>query len=323
MKYTIAIAGTTKRTRQCAQTLLDSDSFTISWVLTPIAKPVGRKQIVTPNPMEEFAKDNNFITIFVEKKIKKDVKNQINKLEKPDFLLVVDFGYIVPTWLLETPKISPLNIHPSALPSWRGSSPGQFSILFNDKKSAVTLMVMNKKLDHGPIIHQDFFNINQNWTQKEYYQHAFDLMCNDLDKKIVKYAQNQKIAKSQPEDSPTLIAKTITKQEAFVPWKHILMATKGLCPTNLSGLSELLQNAYKSNQQFTLTLERASKAFNPWPNLWTIVKTNKGEKRMKILETEIGEFNNNSKEKQLILKTVQIEGKNPTPWNDVKNSVID
>lgn len=351
MKYTIAIAGTTHRTKQCAQTLLKSDLFDISWILTPTAKPIGRKQIITSNPMNIFAKSNMLSTVLIEKKINEDVKNKIEALPQPDFLLVVDFGYIVPNWLLEVPKITPLNIHPSELPKWRGSSPGQFAILFNEKKSAVTLMVMDKKLDHGPIIHQDYFDINPNWTQEDYYKHAFNLMCDSLDNKIVRFAKrlqqtdsetittNSNAARLQPDQSPTITAKMIKKDQTFVPWEHMQMAMKGLCPTDLSPLSEMLQAAYRNNEQFALTLERASKAFNPWPHLWTKVKTNQGEKRMKILEAGVesisfdesttgGESSLgdtpalNEIEKKLILKTVHIEGKNPANWNDVKNSVL-
>lgn len=340
MKYTVAIAGTTQRTKQCAQSLLESDLFEIIWVLTPIPKLIGRKQILTPNPMDDFASDNGIITTWVDSKINEETKVELQKLEQPDFLLVVDFGYIIPNWLLKIPKIAPLNIHPSELPRWRGSSPGQFSILFNDKKSAVTLMVMDKKLDHGPIIHQDYFDVNSKWTQKDYYQHAFDLMCDRLDEKIADYAEKYNnpetklaAAKPQPDDSPTIVAKMIKKDQAFVPWEHIKMAMQGLCPTDLSPLSDLLQNAYKNNKQFALTLERASKAFNPWPNLWTKIKTNQGEKRMKILEAGVENIsfeNNNSGEtsvpnkieKKIILKTVHIEGKSPANWNEVKNSIL-
>jgi len=315
MNYSIAIAGTTKRTRQCAQSLLESDLFNISWVLTPIAKPIGRKQVITPNPLDNFASENGIITVWVDSKINQETQIEINKLERPDFLLVVDFGYIVPNWLLEVPRISPLNIHPSELPKWRGSSPGQFSILFNDKKSAVSLMVMDKKLDHGPIIHQDLFDINPTWNQEEYYQHAFDLICNNLDKKIANFAANQYLVIKQPEESPTLTAKNISKNETFVPWEYIQASMKGLHPSDLSDLSKLLQNAYKSNKNLALTLERASKAFNPWPNLWTIIQTNQGQKRMKIIDSELNE-------NKLILNTVQIEGKNLSKWNEVKNSIL-
>lgn len=316
MKYSIAIAGSTKKTKLCAKALFNSDKFEITWILTPKPKPVGRKKTITPNPLNTFAIENNIPTIMVEKKINDQVKLSISDKQNPDFLLVVDFGYIIPTWLLDVPRISPLNIHPSELPKWRGSSPGQFSILFNDNKSAVTLMVMDSKLDHGPIIHQDFFSVNPNWTQTEYYEHAFKLICSNLDEKIDKYGKDASTATPQPNDSPTITARMLKKDHTFVPWDIVQVAINGGKTDDLksSKLSKLLNNALEHNQSLPLTLERASKAFFPWPHLWTIIPTTKGEKRMKLLETEVND-------NKLIIKTVQVEGKTAGSWADIKKSI--
>jgi methionyl-tRNA formyltransferase len=314
-KYSIAIAGSTTRTVQCAKNLLESKNFTIPWILTPIAKPIGRKQTITDNPLQVFAKENKLKTIFVKNKVDQDIEAQILDQPKPDFLLVVDFGYIIPDWLLKLPKIAPLNIHPSELPKWRGSSPGQFALLFNKASSAVTLMVMNEKLDQGPIIHQDFFEINSKWNHKDYYQHAFDLICENLDKKIANFARNSQTVTPQPEESPTLIAKRLQKSDSFVPFEYVAMALEGHCPVNFSKLPVLLQQAYKHNGHLALTLERACKAFAPWPGLWTLIPTDKGEKRMKILECELAKLDY---EKKLVLNKVQIEGKNPVKWSETE-----
>ena len=361
-KYTIAIAGTTQRTTLCAETLNKSDQFELSWILTPKSKVVGRDKTITPNPLDSFAKKNNIPTIYIEGKINDVVREQILKKPAPDFLLVVDFGYIVPIWLLELPKTAPLNIHPSELPKWRGSSPGQFSILFNDKKSAITLMVINKKLDQGPIIHQDFFNVDPSWTQADYYKHAFELICNGLDEKIVKFDENKNITKPQPEKSPTIVAKMLKKDQAFIEWEVVKIAMDGgdvgmnddevgngiadkasnkVDEVGDKISSKLLLAALKHNDSLALTLERASKAFNPWPYLWTIIPTKKGEKRMKLLKLEvetsnnvnIGEIDtdveiNNTKvvgkareKNKLVLKTVHIEGKTPGLWSEVSNVI--
>ncbi|MBU0974289.1 hypothetical protein KKD03_01150 [Patescibacteria group bacterium] len=320
-KYTIAISGSTKRTALCAETLKNDGNFEIVWILTPEPKPVGRKKIIIPNPLDIFAKENKVPVIYIEKKIDESVAKQISIT--PDFLLVVDFGYKIPDWLLGLPKIAPLNIHPSELPKWRGNSPGQFSILFNDKKSAVTLMKINNKFDQGPIIHQDFFEINKNWNHENYYSHAFKLMCNGLGKKIAMFTETKE--KQQPEKSTTMIANKLKKEQTFVTWKVVKIAM------NMNGeeldngnpqLSKLLLVALEHNRSLALTLERASKAFFPWPSLWTIVPTQKGEKRMKLLDLKVETEKNLGAEK-LILKTVHIEGNEPRLWNDVKNSIIE
>lgn len=335
-KFSIAIAGSTKRTNLCAEAILSSKKFIIPWILTPMPKPVGRKQEITHNPLDIFAKKNDIPIIYVEKKINEKTKEEIRIIgeknnssllsKAPDFLLVVDFGYIIPNWLLELPKIAPLNIHPSELPKWRGSSPGQFSILFNDKKSAVTLMKINNKFDQGPIIHQDFFDINEKWNQNDYYSHAFELICQNLGNKIVKFGENNNLAtiKLQPEISPTITAKMLNKDLTFIDWEIVKMAMNGK-NTDLKTLenkhlklSSILSLALDHNKSLPLTLERASKAFYSWPNLWTLIPTQKGKKRMKLLETELT-TNKNENSQALVLKNIQIEGKDPGSWADFKN----
>ncbi|MBP7700751.1 hypothetical protein KA111_01655 [Candidatus Woesebacteria bacterium] len=319
-KYTIAIVGSTKRTVLCAQELKKSDKFEITWLLTPIPKPVGRKKVITPNELDIFGHENEIDTYYVQKKVDEILKVELEN-KKVDFLLVVDFGYIIPKWLLDLPTIAPLNIHPSQLPKWRGSSPGQYSILFNDKNSAVTLMKINDKFDQGPIVHQDFFELDPNWNHQDYYSHAFKLICENLDEKIIKsidYSQNQ------PEESPTPTAKILKKEQTFVDWELLKKATgvgNKIEVEKIIPISPLLKTALEHNKSLALTLERASKAFYPWPNLWTIINTQKGAKRMKLLDLKV-EVDASGKTK-LIIEKVQIEGKNPTSWNEIKNLIIE
>ena len=68
-----------------------------------------------------------------------------------DFLLVSAYGKILPDWLLESPKIAPVNIHFSLLPKYRGASPIQTAILNSDKKTGVSIMQMIKGMDEGPV----------------------------------------------------------------------------------------------------------------------------------------------------------------------------
>lgn len=323
-KYSIAIIGSTSRTTRCAQALLESTNFKISWIVTPQPKQVGRKKILTINPLHQFAQDNQIKNILIQNKIDQQIQNQIQNLEKPDLILVVDFGYIIPDWLLKWPTVAPLNIHPSKLPAWRGSSPGQFVLLFGDKNSAVTLMKINNKLDQGDIITQLPFQINQNWTQVEYYQHSFDLIIPKLPLLIENFLENPDQITEQPLHSPTPIAKRIKKEDAFIEWdivkqamqaQRLSKAVSSYDPIKISTQSSLLDQAFQHHLSWPLTIHAASKAFQPWPQLWTIIPTAKGKKRMKILQTSI-------ENQKLNLVQVQIEGQSPAFFNQVKNNII-
>ncbi len=171
----VALVGSTTNTTKLAQALLNDDTVQVSWVLTPAPKPLGRKKVLTKNPLHQWALDNDISSILIHQPKLSSVKAEVLSQEKPDILLVADFGYLVPKWLLDLPKVAPVNVHPSRLPEWRSSSPGQFVILSGAKTSAVSFIVMNEKLDQGPIIKNFEFQVDPSWTSRDYYEHAFDL----------------------------------------------------------------------------------------------------------------------------------------------------
>lgn len=298
MSYTVAVAGTTKHTTLCAATLLAHPEFEVSFIITPAAKPTGRKQLLTPNPLQKFANSNQIETVLIKNKIDKSVKSKILAHQKPDFLLVVDFGYLVPEWLLDLPSIMPLNFHPSALPKWRGNSPGQFVLLSGAKTSAMTLIQMTAQFDHGPIVWQKQFKVDPSWTQTEYYQHSFELATQNLAIVMLQLAENKITPTPQTITSPTPIAKKMTKQDAFEPWVKI-------------------KTAMNSNRRDATYLERASRAYSPWPLLWTEIMTSKGQRRMQLISTSLDQ------QGLLKLDQVKIEGMAVKPWQEVKNAIKD
>lgn len=292
--YSIAIAGSTERTVICAQALLQDQRFKLAWILTPRSKAQGRQKVITPNPMQRFAVENKIPIIFVTKKIDSIIQTKIstpaNNFPRPDFLLVVDFGFLIPNWLLKIPKIAALNIHPSQLPRWRGSSPGQLILLNGEKQSAVSLIKMNEQLDQGPIIKQLNFKVQNHWTQTEYYQTSFQLMAKKLAQLLVDFSQGKIKAKKQPIKSPTPLARQLKKTDAFIDW-----------------------STFKTPQKKAARIERACRAFQPWPILWTIIPTKKGPKKMKIWRCHL------EHQQKLILDEVQIEGQVKAKWNQIKN----
>jgi len=323
MKYTVAIAGSTKNTVLMAEALSRDPRFEIVATISPTPKLIGREQILTKNPLQIWSENQKLPAFLVEKKLEKTTFNEMKSI---DFLLVVDFGYLIPEWLLKLPKIAPLNIHPSLLPKWRGSSPGQFALLFqdldkNEKQSAVTLMIMNQGLDEGLILAQLPFKIEENWTQTEYYGTAFNLMGEKLADLISDFAEGNIQAQNQAEKSPTVIARRLNKEDGFIDFENLLRMTADSDSERIAIKNQekaLLRNLLSEQQDKTEQIKlviNASKAFSPWPGLWTMVKTNKGEQRMRIFSCHLAK-------NKLVLDQVQIEGKNPCLFNECKNALI-
>ena len=130
----------------------------ITYVFTREPKPAGRNQKITKTPMHRFAEENN-LKVEIPKSLKKlDAEN----FEKPDFIVVVGYGLILPKHFIDYPKIACLNVHPSLLPRWRGACPIERSLWFGDKETAATIMLMDEGLDTGDILSYEKIEITDN-----------------------------------------------------------------------------------------------------------------------------------------------------------------
>ena len=83
---------------------------------------------------------------------------------KPDLVIVVAYGKILPNKLLDLAKIPFINVHASILPKWRGAAPIQRSIMNMDNETGVSIMKIIPKLDAGPILMQSKIKINRETT---------------------------------------------------------------------------------------------------------------------------------------------------------------
>jgi len=313
---TVWIAGSTQFTADCARSLLHSDGYSVDLCLTPAPKPIGRKHTITMNPLHLSATERGITTVLLETKITSEVRQQLLTYSPPDILLVVDFGYWIPEWLLSLPTTAAVNIHPSLLPRWRGSSPGQFVLLYGEPHSAVTLMQMTVGLDEGPIITQLPLTVQPTWNALQYYTAAFATMTPVLPKLLTEFMLHPTAIQPQPSDSPTPLATRLSKQDGYIAWEIIQAALRGELTSGLtsdpSNCSPVVSAAHAQAASLAQLIERAHRAFSPWPGIWTVISTPQGTKRMKILSCSLTD-------NLLQLDTVQIEGKTPVQFSEIKN----
>lgn len=319
-RISVGLAGSSERALLCAQVLSKNDNFDLLWLITPCAKPVGRERKITPNPVQTWAESVGLSTLLVDGGLDLNLQTKLQSIQpkQPDFLLVVDFGYLVPVWLLTWPKLLPLNIHPSALPRWRGSSPGQFALLFADRKSAVSLIIMDKQFDSGQILAQIPFSIKTDWTQTEYYQTAFRLIADQLPELLIGVFAGKIKGKPQFRGPSAPLARKLLKNDAFIPWTIVEAAMTKTPPSAQKlvelkrDLTPLLRVAFDhqpdTNHPLAELVERAIRAFQPWPQVWTFLPAAKKKVRAKLLKAKLG------KEGELILEKIQRDGQMPKNW---------
>ena len=122
--------------------------FNIVGLVSQPDKLVGRKNILEKTPTKIVAEKYN-IPVFQPLKIRKDFS--FLDETKPDLILTLAYGQIVPIEVIDYPKYKCLNFHGSILPKYRGASPIQTSLINSDEETGITLMEMTEKMDAGDI----------------------------------------------------------------------------------------------------------------------------------------------------------------------------
>lgn len=132
-------------------------------VVTQTDKPVGREQKITAPPIKA-ALSGIEATILQPERIKNpEAVEQIRAL-KPDVIVVMAYGQILPRDVFEVAKIGCLNLHASLLPRWRGAAPIQAAIAAGDRETGVTVIYMDEGLDTGDILLQSKIDVSPGET---------------------------------------------------------------------------------------------------------------------------------------------------------------
>ncbi len=124
----------------------------VSLVVTNPDKPKGRGRSVASPPVKEAAQSLG-IPVYQPEGLKKntDAFERIRG-EKPDFIVAVAYGQILPPGILGIPFIAPLNVHASLLPRYRGAAPINWAIMEGEEMTGITIMEMEEGLDSGPVL---------------------------------------------------------------------------------------------------------------------------------------------------------------------------
>jgi methionyl-tRNA formyltransferase len=144
----IAFLGSGKFASEVFSRLLDAEDIDISLVCSNPDKKVGRKQVLTPTPLKALALEHNYK---VETPNGSDELFELLSNDQYDFVVVCDYGMILPSKVLEVAMKDTLNVHPSLLPKYRGASPMKCALLNGDDETGVCIIKVVDELDAGDI----------------------------------------------------------------------------------------------------------------------------------------------------------------------------
>ncbi len=179
-------------------------------------RPSGRGMQLKPTPVKEFAISKN-IPVYQVEKIRKNVEmiDTIRKL-KPDVIVVVAFGQILPKEILEIPKYGCINVHGSLLPKYRGAAPIQWAIINGEEYTGITTMYMDVGMDTGDMILKEEVRIEEDDNFGTLYEKLKNIGGKLIVETLEKIADG--LAPRQKQSEDYTIAPMITKEIGKIDW---------------------------------------------------------------------------------------------------------
>lgn len=223
-------------------------------VLSQPDRSQGRKQIVEPTPVKKFALSYD-ISVLQPEDIRMEGWTETIRELAPDVIVVVAFGQIIPRTILDIPPKGCVNVHPSLLPKYRGAAPLQEAILHDEKETGVSIMLMDEKMDHGPILAQEKMPLAEDETLNSLRKKTTAVGVPLLVDTLTKLLEGRLTPKPQ-DDSQASYTQLLTRESGRIDWSR--PARKIECQV---------------------------RALNPWPGTWT----EWNGKRLKILKIRVAD----------------------------------
>lgn len=188
----------------------------LSLVVTQPDRPKGRGRKVIPPPVKQTAIDLGY-TVLQPASVKKKEFVEVVTRDKPDFLVVVAYGRILPKTILQLPKLGTINLHASLLPKYRGPAPIQWTIINGETVTGVTAMLMDEGLDTGDILLAVEEKISPADTSATLHDRLAELGANLLVDTLNRYSKGQ--IRPVPQDhNQASQAPLLKKSDGHIAW---------------------------------------------------------------------------------------------------------
>lgn len=178
----IVFMGTPDFAAASLKKLID-EKYDIAAVFTQPDKPRDRGMKLSYSPVKELALENN-IPVYQPTKLRDGTATELIKSLRPDILVVVAYGRILPDDMLEVPKYGAINVHASLLPKYRGAAPIQWAVLNGDNITGVTTMYLASEMDTGDIIYTAETEIGEFETSGELFDRLMVMGAELLDRTL-------------------------------------------------------------------------------------------------------------------------------------------
>ncbi len=212
----IIFAGTPDFAAPALAALIEA-GHEIVLVLTQPDRPSGRGMKLKASPVKELALEHD-IEVFQPETLKDSRAQSRIEDTKADVIIVAAYGLIIPTNVLNMPRLGCYNIHASLLPRWRGAAPIQRSLLAGDKETGVTIMEVVPALDAGAMISKGVVPITELDTAQTLHDALAKTGADLMVKAMENLSKNGTLASTPQDDSLVTYAEKLQKSEAMIDW---------------------------------------------------------------------------------------------------------
>ena len=226
------------------------NGYNIAGVFTQPDKAKGRGMEISFSPVKELALENE-IPVFQPAKMRDGAALSILQSLKPDLVVVVAYGRILPDDILSVPPLGTINVHGSLLPRYRGAAPIQWSVLNGDEKTGVTTMYLSSEMDAGDIIFSEETEIGEYETSGELYDRLKKLGAELLIKTV--RAIEAGCAPRTPQDETqatyvSMLDKSLSPLDFTKPARAVVKWVCGLqpWPVATAGLGDVVLKIYSA-----------------------------------------------------------------------------
>ena len=228
----IVFCGTPEFAVPSLRALLANPEFALEAVITQPDRPRGRGQRVSPSPVKEVAAQAG-VRMYQPAGMKSDEARDFIAEIKPDAVVIIAYGQIIPRRLLDIPRLGWMNLHGSLLPKYRGAAPIAWAIINDEPKTGLTTMRLDPGLDTGPILMQKELEIGGDETAPELAKRMAELGAPLVAESLIKFNRGEIVPIPQDSTQATY-APILTKEHGRIDWSltsgEIYNRIRGLAP---------------------------------------------------------------------------------------------
>ncbi|MBQ4145448.1 MAG: methionyl-tRNA formyltransferase [Clostridia bacterium] len=231
----ILFMGTPDFAAVCLDAIIKKGHSIVGVVSQP-DKPRGRGHKLMPPPVKECAMEKD-IPVYQPVTLKDGIFEEVLNETKPELIVVVAYGKILPKYILDYPKYGCVNVHASLLPKYRGAAPIQWSIINGEEKTGITTMYMAEGLDTGDMILKAETPIGKTETYGELHD-RLSVIGAELLIETIEKIENGTAPREEQNDAESCYASMILKETGHIDWNkntdEILNLIRGLNPMPMS-----------------------------------------------------------------------------------------